>query len=355
MPGAGGRRPAKARALDHLYQGQSNDCYWHGLFGGIYIAHMRMATLSHLIAAEDLADTAEAAAGRRSPTARGWPTRTWTRSTRSWSRRPRQTVVVDLAEGAGISSWDLRASRVALASVHAAPAGGLPRAAASRTRAAPRRRPGRRRGRRRAEAAAASRRPGRSTTSSRPRSPAWRPSSTTTATSAAAASSTCSPPTARTAEQLRRGRLRGPGRLRRGAPSRSRTARRRHPADGWARCDPPARAAGQIGPGRHAHSLADGREDVRRSAAIAERRRSSWSSASRTPARRAARLRAGRRVERQPAGRRPQPGGLLRATEAATREPARRQRRRGLGVQARLRQRLRGRQDRAPRSNPPPA
>ncbi|MFL5675690.1 MAG: alpha-amylase/4-alpha-glucanotransferase domain-containing protein, partial [Chloroflexota bacterium] len=40
------------RALDHLYRGQSNDCYWHGVFGGIYIAHMRLATHAHLIAAE---------------------------------------------------------------------------------------------------------------------------------------------------------------------------------------------------------------------------------------------------------------------------------------------------------------
>src|SRR6187402_1987214 len=47
---------AKATAVDHLYQGQSNDCYWHGLFGGIYIAHMRLATYEHLIAAEDAAD-----------------------------------------------------------------------------------------------------------------------------------------------------------------------------------------------------------------------------------------------------------------------------------------------------------
>ena len=36
---------AKTRALDHLYRGQSNDCdSWHGLFGGIYISHMRLAT-----------------------------------------------------------------------------------------------------------------------------------------------------------------------------------------------------------------------------------------------------------------------------------------------------------------------
>jgi alpha-amylase/alpha-mannosidase (GH57 family) len=55
--------PAKQAACDHLYQGQSNDCYWHGLFGGIYIVHMRMATLAHLIAAEDIVDSFAAANG----------------------------------------------------------------------------------------------------------------------------------------------------------------------------------------------------------------------------------------------------------------------------------------------------
>src|SRR3954471_3091395 len=98
------------RALDHLYRGQSNDCYWHGLFGGIYIVHMRMATLAELIAAEDLAlgeggvlsgaadydldGIAEVALGTVG-----------------------QTVIVDIAEGAGIGSWDLRTTHLALASV----------------------------------------------------------------------------------------------------------------------------------------------------------------------------------------------------------------------------------------------
>ena len=53
------------RARTELYQGQSNDCYWHGVFGGIYITHMRLATYEHLIAAEDLVDAAGRAAGRR--------------------------------------------------------------------------------------------------------------------------------------------------------------------------------------------------------------------------------------------------------------------------------------------------
>src|SRR5450830_386598 len=64
MPESGPGGPArKARALDHLYQGQSNDCYWHGLFGGIYISHMRLAACEHLIAAEDAADRAARTAG----------------------------------------------------------------------------------------------------------------------------------------------------------------------------------------------------------------------------------------------------------------------------------------------------
>ena len=103
--------PVRDRALRHLYRGQSNDCYWHGLFGGIYIVHLRLATLAELIAAEDLADAALPAAASQLV---------------DWDldgldevllTTPSQVVAVDLAEGAGISGWDLRASRTALLSV----------------------------------------------------------------------------------------------------------------------------------------------------------------------------------------------------------------------------------------------
>ncbi|CAN5558276.1 DUF1926 domain-containing protein [soil metagenome] len=113
--------PDRDRALDHLYQGQSNDCYWHGLFGGIYIVHMRMATLAHLIAAEDLADTWAREAHRRGPG--GWPDGLSIQDfdldglDEALLATPGQVVMVDPATGGGISSWDLRASRVALASV----------------------------------------------------------------------------------------------------------------------------------------------------------------------------------------------------------------------------------------------
>ena len=104
--------PARDAALDHLFRGQSNDCYWHGLFGGIYIAHMRAATLAHLIAAEDLAD---AASGRLA----GSELRDLDLDGRDEVRLATegQVVVVDLDEGAGIGSWDLRAAQHALTSV----------------------------------------------------------------------------------------------------------------------------------------------------------------------------------------------------------------------------------------------
>mgnify|MGYP000536624170 CR=1 FL=1 len=40
--------------LDELWQGQCNDAYWHGIFGGIYLPHLRSSVYSHLLKAEAL-------------------------------------------------------------------------------------------------------------------------------------------------------------------------------------------------------------------------------------------------------------------------------------------------------------
>jgi hypothetical protein len=102
---------ARDRARDHLYQGQSNDTYWHGVFGGVYITHLRVATWEHLIAAEDLAD-----AGAHDSTAvlvdvdlDG--------QDEALLESPAQLAVIDLAEGGGIGEWDLRAARHDLTAV----------------------------------------------------------------------------------------------------------------------------------------------------------------------------------------------------------------------------------------------
>jgi alpha-amylase len=108
--------PARDSATDHLYRGQSNDCYWHGVFGGIYLSHMRLATLEHLIAAQDICDRQGREQGLPVDGIRsldadldGIPELVVT--------SPGQSIVLKTSEGAGIGTWDIRASRHALASV----------------------------------------------------------------------------------------------------------------------------------------------------------------------------------------------------------------------------------------------
>lgn len=43
-------------AETHLYRGQDNDAYWHGVFGGIYLHHLRAAAYRELLTAEQLVD-----------------------------------------------------------------------------------------------------------------------------------------------------------------------------------------------------------------------------------------------------------------------------------------------------------
>jgi 4-alpha-glucanotransferase len=102
----------RALAEDHLHRGQSNDCYWHGLFGGIYISHMRLATYEHLIAAEDLADRSLGSAQAAFLTDLDMDGRD-----EVVLAEPGQVVTLKPSEGGGIGSWDIRAARHALAAV----------------------------------------------------------------------------------------------------------------------------------------------------------------------------------------------------------------------------------------------
>jgi len=43
-------------ARQELYKGQCNCAYWHGVFGGLYLYHLRSAVFNHLIKAESLID-----------------------------------------------------------------------------------------------------------------------------------------------------------------------------------------------------------------------------------------------------------------------------------------------------------
>src|SRR5204863_690319 len=46
------------KMLDSLWAGQCNCAYWHGVFGGLYLPHLRQAVYRNLLEAENLADKA---------------------------------------------------------------------------------------------------------------------------------------------------------------------------------------------------------------------------------------------------------------------------------------------------------
>jgi len=55
--GNGRRSVRKSRdPIVHLYKAQCNDAYWHGVFGGLYLPHLRHALYENLIKAETLYD-----------------------------------------------------------------------------------------------------------------------------------------------------------------------------------------------------------------------------------------------------------------------------------------------------------
>lgn len=54
--------------LHELWMGQCNDAYWHGIFGGLYLPHLRSSLYRHLITAESLA---EGMLNKRKRTAKG--------------------------------------------------------------------------------------------------------------------------------------------------------------------------------------------------------------------------------------------------------------------------------------------
>ena len=51
------KRPVRGgAACDSLYRAQSNDVYWHGVFGGLYLNHLREAAYANLLRAEAASD-----------------------------------------------------------------------------------------------------------------------------------------------------------------------------------------------------------------------------------------------------------------------------------------------------------
>ena len=66
---AHGDTPSWQAARDHIWAGQCNCPYWHGIFGGLYLNHLRFATYRQFILAERLLDQLERSNAERE---QGW-------------------------------------------------------------------------------------------------------------------------------------------------------------------------------------------------------------------------------------------------------------------------------------------
>jgi len=110
-----------SQSLDHLYASQCNCPYWHGVFGGIYLPHIRHANYAHLIEAETIAD--EITHGKKP----------WIDyELCDYDKDSHDELLVsgsamnlyfDLARGGAITEWDWRAKKFNL--VNSAPRRGL--------------------------------------------------------------------------------------------------------------------------------------------------------------------------------------------------------------------------------------
>src|SRR5712691_5592179 len=101
--------------LVHLWKAQANDTYWHGLFGGIYMGHVRSAIYHHLIKAENAADSARFGAGH-------WQCYEFTDFDRDTQdelliESDQQNLYITPHHGGAIFEWDMRRSAHNLASV----------------------------------------------------------------------------------------------------------------------------------------------------------------------------------------------------------------------------------------------
>lgn len=112
--GAGerGRNLVISQSLDHLYASQCNCPYWHGVFGGIYLPHIRHANYAYLIEAENLAD--EITRGKKP-----WVDYELCDYDKDSHKElilsgSAMNLYFDLARGGAICEWDWRAKKVNL-------------------------------------------------------------------------------------------------------------------------------------------------------------------------------------------------------------------------------------------------
>jgi hypothetical protein len=97
---------ASDSALNELWKGQCNCPYWHGVFGGVYLYHIRQGVYRHLIAAENAAD----AILKKSQPWLEWHALDFDGDTTDelLIEGETQNLYLDPGEGGVIVEWDLR-------------------------------------------------------------------------------------------------------------------------------------------------------------------------------------------------------------------------------------------------------
>lgn len=99
---------SEEHGLTHLWKAQSNDTYWHGLFGGIYMGHVRSAIYHHLIKAENAAQRAIQGTGHW----QSYEFYDFDRDSRDelLIEGDQQNLYLDPQHGGALFEWDLRRS-----------------------------------------------------------------------------------------------------------------------------------------------------------------------------------------------------------------------------------------------------
>ena len=103
LPTRGRKRLA---ALQALWRGQCNDAYWHGVFGGLYLPHLRHAVFHHLIRAEQLMEEITRGKGTVRIETRDYDADGFAEVLVS---SPHLALVVEPARGGGVVELDARA------------------------------------------------------------------------------------------------------------------------------------------------------------------------------------------------------------------------------------------------------
>ena len=94
------RGKERKEALDHLWSAQCNCAYWHGLFGGIYLFHIRGANYRNLISAEIAAMEKDLTVEIVDFTRNGQPDLILANN--------QQWLSLDLMRGGALIEWDFR-------------------------------------------------------------------------------------------------------------------------------------------------------------------------------------------------------------------------------------------------------